>query len=269
LALLYEQPFESIEVVEYSRAMVEAANAHFAQFVGRPLADTRRVALFLDEGRGHLQASSHRFDYIAVAITGAAFAGVGSLYTADFFAAVRERLQAGGVFLIWVQLHHVRPRDVRSVVLTLSRAFPHVQMYATPDGSQGYLIASAAPLTIDPRAVSLLEQSPRARAIMAATGMRSLLELTALNIFSTRDEIAAFAAGLGAPGPRPVVFTDFCPGFEYGTPYGLAEPSADQRLFSLSRGLLPEFRPPLPEPELLRLQALRRYVASAELGGGP
>ena len=202
----------------------------------------------LDDGRGHLQSSPHRYDYVAVAITGAAFAGVGSLYTEDFFQAVRSRLEPEGVFLIWVQLHHVRPRDVRSVVLTLARAFPHVQMYATPDGRTGL------PRGLDPAArdrpfasCTASRGSPRLRAIMEATRMDSLLELTALNVFSTPEEIAAYAAGVGMPPPLPVVFTDFRPGFEYGTPYGLAEPSPDHQLQLLSRRLLPRFAPDLDE----------------------
>ena len=269
LALLHELPFEHIEIVEYSRAMVETARAQFPEFAGPALGDVRRVTLALDDGRGHLQSSPHRYDYVAVAITGAAFAGVGSLYTEDFFRAVRSRLEPEGVFLIWVQLHHVRSRDVRSVVLTLSRAFPHVQMYATPDAGQGYLVASGAPLAIDPTVVRRLESSPRLRAIMDATRMQSLLELTALNVFSTPEEIAAYSAGLGLPGPRPVVFTDFRPGFEYGTPYGLAEPSPDHQLQLLSRRLLPRFAPDPDEYELARLMALRRYVAESAGASSP
>jgi spermidine synthase len=269
LSLLYEMPFERIEIVEYSRAMVETARRHFAEFSARPLNDPSRVTLFLDDGRGHLQTSPRQYDYVAVAITGAAFAGVGSLYTVEFFNAVRQRLAPDGIFLVWVQLHHVRPRDVRSVVLTLSRAFPHVHMYATPDAGQGYLVASASPLTIDPRVAAQLEQSPRLRAIMAAAGMRSLLELTALNVFSTPEEIAAYAAGLGEPGPRPTVFTDLYPGFEYGTPYGLAEPSPDHRLQRLSRAELPEIRPAVGDAEHARLLALRRYVAASAVDPTP
>jgi spermidine synthase len=263
LALLHELPFERIEIVEFSRAMVETARAHFPEFAGPALRDAGRVALVLDDGRGHLQSSPHRYDYVAVAITGAAFAGVGSLYTEDFFRAVRSRLEREGVFLLWVQLHHVRPRDVRSVVLTLSRAFPHVHMYATPDGGQGYLVASGAPLAIDPTVVRGFERSPRLRAIMDAAHMQSLLELSALNVFSTPEEILAYAAGLGLPPPRPIVFTDFRPGFEYATPYGLAEPSADHQLQRWSRGLLPRFVPELDEYDRARLAALRRYVAEA------
>ncbi len=269
LALLHDLPFEKIEIVEYSRTIVEAARLHFAEFTNPSLNDLRRVSLHLDDGRGHLQSSSERYDYVAIAITGAAFAGAGSLYTSEFFQTVRDRLQTDGVFILWVQLHHVRPRDVRSVVLTLSRVFPHVHMYATPDGTQGYLISSSEPLKIDPRAVARFEQAPRIRSIMAMTRMRSLLELTALNVFSTREEIDAYGAGVGETGPRPVEFTDFFPGLEYGTPYGLAEPNADHRLQLLSRRVLPEFEPDVGETERARLLSLRRQVVALSLASPP
>jgi hypothetical protein len=99
--------------------------------------------------------------------------------------------------------------------------------------------------------------------------MQSVLELTALNVFSTPEEIAAYASGLGDAGPRPVLFTDFRPGFEYGTPYGLAESSPQHHLQRLSRHLLPRFEPALDMVRASRLVAIRRYVAERALSPQP
>lgn len=255
LALLHEMPFRRLDVAEFSPAVADAARTQFPHLVGPALADVGRVHLVIDDGRNQIQLASVAYDYVCVAITGAAFAGVGSVYTREFFESVRARLGQDGVFVLWLQLHHVRDREVRSVLATLREVFAHVHAYATPAEDQGYLVASAQELVIDAARARALSANPRAFALLHAAELDSLLDLASLAVITTDAELARVLES----GPF-VRYTDFRPLFEYFTPYGLAEPPTPIRLSAFSAGLLPRFEPALPEADRSGLLGLRALV---------
>jgi spermidine synthase len=260
LNVLHAMPFRHIEAIEYSPAIIAAAREAFPEFSGPPFGDTARVSVHCDDGRNHLQLSRRTYDYIAIAISGAAFAGAGNIYSRDFFHSVGERLAEGGIFMLWIQVHHVFPKDVRSVAYTLRQVFPHVHFYAGPWADQGFLLASRAPLTVDPDLVRGLDASARVKEVLGHHGMTSALELVERSIFTTDEELGRY---LSSPdvGPPPVLLTDLRPAFEYSTPYALADRIGGYDFQRFSDKLLPVFSPPLSEEQRAALEARRFLVA--------
>jgi spermidine synthase len=261
LGLLHEMPFRRIEVAEYSPAILRAAREQFASVSGSALRDPR-VRVHVDDGRNRLQLNPARYDLVIVAISGAAFAGSGSIYNRDFFELVRSRLAPGGVFLLWQQLHHVREQETRSALHTLLRVFPHVHFYATPSGTQGYTLASAEPLALRQSAASLIGTLARSRQTLKAVDMEDVRELVAWSIFA---DDAALAAYLDA-GPR-VLFTDMYPAWEFRAPRGLALKIAGLRLSPWRSRGLPAFDPPLESADLAWLSALRELAIGDPASG--
>jgi spermidine synthase len=260
LRVLHEMPFAHLEAVEYSPAMLEAAYADFGDFARVPFDDHARVTVFCDDGRNHLQLSRETYDYVAVAITGAAFAGSSNIYSQDFFRAVAAHLAPEGVFMLWIQVHHVFPEDVRSVVHTLRSVFPHVHLYTDVGQTQGFLLASPAELTIDPGMVDDKLASPRLQRTIAAHGLGWMLELTERSVFTTDAELQRYFASEHVG--RPVqLLTDLKPTFEYKTPFGLASAVYSFDFQPHSDRLLPRFEPPL-SPELQRVLEGRRQAAA-------
>jgi spermidine synthase len=261
LSLIYAMPFGKIDVAEFSPAIVDAAVREFPTFVAEPFADAERVRLIQDDGRNFLQVSPFDYDFVAVGITGAAFAGVGNLYTTQFFETVRSRLRPRGIFLLWIQVHHVLAREVRSVLYTLRRVFPHVHFYATQGGDQGFLVASPGPLEIDGESIDRLSRAPAIRRTLDRSGLRSLADLAVLNVFNTDEELGAYLAGGMRPREGAVLLTDANPAFEYATPRGLAERIAGFDFQAYSAKKLPRFDPPLSPGDEAGLQGLRYLVA--------
>jgi spermidine synthase len=238
LALLHEMPFRRVEVIEFSPAIVTAARAEFSHVSGAALADSERVALVVDDGRNHLQVSRRKYDYVAVGITGAAFAGVGGLYNREFFEVVRARLAPAGVFLLWIQLHHIFPEDVRSVAYSLRHVFPFVHLYAVP-GGQGLLVASGSPLRIHADSARSIGNSPRAARVLASHGFSAPLDLLRHCVISRDSELERWFASEAHSTP-PELYTDLRPRFEFTTPMGLAT-----RIFGYD--LAPFASPGLPD----------------------
>ncbi|MFT3774268.1 MAG: fused MFS/spermidine synthase [Minicystis sp.] len=261
LRVLHEMPFQHIEAVEYSPAMMEAAYREFPDFAQVPFDDEQRVSVLCDDGRNHLQLSRETYDYVAVAITGAAFAGSSNVYSQDFFRAVDAHLSPEGVFMLWIQVHHVFPEDVRSVVYTLRSVFPHVHLYTDAGQTQGFLLASRGALTIDPGMVDDKLGSERLQRTIHSHGLGWMLDLTERAVFTTDAELTRYFADpyVGRP---PALLTDLKPTFEYKTPYGLAssvyhydfQPHSDKRL--------PRFDPPLALDQQKALEARRWCVAN-------
>jgi spermidine synthase len=257
LGVLYEMPFRHIEAIEYSPAIIEAAYREFPSFARAAFDDHERVRVVCDDGRNHLQLSPHRYDYIAIAISGAAFNGAGNIYSRDFFRAVRERLADRGVLKLWIQIHHVFPHDVRNVVHTLRSVFPHVHFYADRSRSQGFLFASNDPLTVDPSLVARFDQSEKLARILADHRFSSAIDLVELSVFTTDAELDRYVAALEPPAR---LLGDLAPAFEYSTPIALAEPIGGYDFEPFSDRRLPPFDPPLPGAQELALQGRRHWV---------
>ena len=101
----------------------------------------------LGDGRSVLLASDLRYDVIVSEPSNPWIAGVASLFTADFYAAARQRLAPGGVFCQWAQLYELGPARVKMIYRTFAAAFPHVYAFTPGDETTDtILIGSDAPL---------------------------------------------------------------------------------------------------------------------------
>jgi spermidine synthase len=265
LGIMHAMPFKKIEAVEYSPATIAAAKEQFAEFSGAPMADTARVSVFCDDGRNHLQLAKGPYDYVAIAISGAAFAGAGNIYSQDFFRAVASKLEADGVLMLWIQVHHVFPSDVRSVIHTLRTVFPSVHFYTNPAQDQGFLFASKIKLEVDPERVAALDKIPRVQEVLGYHGMSSAMDLVERSMFTTEPEFERYMqdASIGAP---PQVLTDLFPAFEYSTPYALAQQIGSFDFQQFSGKELPPMQKPLTEVTRLHLLGRRKFAAGDTAG---
>ncbi|WP_437670944.1 fused MFS/spermidine synthase [Sorangium sp. So ce131] len=223
-------PFERIDVAEISPAIVEASRRFFA---GPSLGalDDPRVRLSLNDGRNELLVAQDRYDLIAIELTSVWFAGAASLYSREFYELARSRLTPGGVLQQWVQLHHIRRRELAVVVRTMRSAFPHVALFV--GGAQGILVASAEPLVASAARLTALEARPALKATLAGAQLADLLgDLVASG--EDLDRLIADAAEDGGP----IVSTDDNLYLEYATPKGNVLPygaSLDASLALLER----------------------------------
>lgn len=265
LAVLHAMPFKKIEAIEYSPAIIEAAKTQFPEFSKAAFDDTGRVNVVCDDGRNRIQLTREPSDYIAIAISGAAFAGAGNIYSGDFFRAVSSKLKDDGVFMLWIQVHHVFPRDVRSVVHTLRTVFPHVHMYTDPWSSQGFLLASKNDLVIDPDLVKSLGDNPLVRKVLGHHGMDSPLALVERSVYTTDAEFERYLADRDGEAP-PVLLNDLFPAFEYSTPYGLAGKLVMYDFQRYSDKLLPAMSPNVSPEERAVLEARRALAWNNKVG---
>ncbi|WP_437808216.1 fused MFS/spermidine synthase [Sorangium sp. So ce1078] len=230
-------PFERIDVAEISPAIVEAARRFFAGPSLHAL-DDPRVRLSLNDGRNELLvAPEGRYDLITIELTSVWFAGAASLYSREFYELARSRLTAGGVLQQWVQLHHIRRRELAVVIRTMRSAFPHVALFV--GGAQGILVASAAPLLASEARLAALGARPSVQATLAGARLADLLD----DLVASGDDLDRLTADAAEDG-GPILSTDDNLYLEYATPKGNVLPYGASLEAALA--LLERYRTPAP-----------------------
>lgn len=115
-------PALQVDAVELVPEVIAAAG-EFAQLPGAPRS-ARAAHVVAADARRYVQSAGGGYDVIVSDLFHPARSGAGSLYTVEHFAAVRERLQPGGLFCQWLALHQMDVATLRSIVAAFLRAYP-------------------------------------------------------------------------------------------------------------------------------------------------
>jgi predicted membrane-bound spermidine synthase/Tfp pilus assembly protein PilF len=118
---------ERIDCVEIEPAVIHAAS-YFERLNNRILEDTR-LNLIFDDARSFLPASRENYDLIISEPSNPWIAGIATLFTDEFYSAVRRRLAPGGMFVQWVQSYSLAPADLQMIVATLAPHFSEVTLW--------------------------------------------------------------------------------------------------------------------------------------------
>lgn len=210
LGTIAAYPWAKIDVAEISPAIVDAANRFFGPQGAKALSDGR-VTLDLNDGRNVLLVSNAPYDLVTIELTSVWFAGASSLYSREFYELVKARLSSEGVLQQWVQLHHIRREELASIVRTLRSVFPHVALFV--GGSQGILVASAAPLVASKARLATLDARPALAETLGGKKLVSLFE----ELSASEEDLDKLVA---ETTPVPVLSTDDNLYLEYATPKG-------------------------------------------------
>jgi len=168
-------PIERLDVVEISPAVM-AADAFFAAANEQVLADPR-VRVFTDDGQSFVRASPVRYDVVISEPSNPWIAGIGGLFTVEFFTAVRDALAPGGAFVCWLHTYEQTDENVALILRTLQSVFPEVTVFANRNLGDAIAVASLEPLAPDFAAMEARFATPGVRANLARLGVPNLAGL--------------------------------------------------------------------------------------------
>jgi predicted membrane-bound spermidine synthase/tetratricopeptide (TPR) repeat protein len=139
-------PIERLDLVEISRAVI-GADYLFADMNHQCLKDPR-THLYLDDARTFLRTVPRKYDLIVSQPSNPWIAGIGSLFTVDFFKDCKARLNPGGAMVVW--FHHYEQSDetIALIMRTINSVFPNIESFLTYN-SDVIALASMEPLTPD------------------------------------------------------------------------------------------------------------------------
>lgn len=127
--LAEDKRLQQVDVVEIESCMKEVAR--YCSPVNRNILFNPKVRIIICDGREMVLTSPERYDLIVSEPSNPYRAGIASLYTKEFYQAVRTRLKSGGLFAQWVQGYEIDAQTLRTIYATLASVFPVIETWQT------------------------------------------------------------------------------------------------------------------------------------------
>jgi len=182
---------EHVDAVELEATVLDVARA--CDLVNLGVMDDPKVRVLVNDAREVLLTSPERYDLVSSEPSNPYRAGVGSLFTREFYQAVSDRLTDQGVLAQWVQGYEIDAGTFRTVVATLGEVFPHVEVWETGYNTDLLLLASKQPLVWDlPALEARLATEPYATALLRIWGVAGAPGLFS-GFVANADQMAALA----------------------------------------------------------------------------
>jgi predicted membrane-bound spermidine synthase len=139
-------PVKHVDCVEISPEVVEASS-QFDEVNHRPLSDPR-TNLFIEDALAYLKLTPRMYDVIISEPSNPWIAGVGNLYTREFFETSKRKMNTGGLIVQWFHLYEMTDDLFQLVVRTFQSSFQYVSIWQ-PQSYDVILIGSNQPLPMD------------------------------------------------------------------------------------------------------------------------
>jgi spermidine synthase len=118
---------ERVDIIELEPAVTRVAEA--CSQVNHHVLANPKVRLIIGDGRELLLTTTDSYDLVFSEPSNPYRAGVASLFTREFYAAVSRRLNDDGVLVQWLPAYEVEAQTLRTVYATVSAVFPSVETW--------------------------------------------------------------------------------------------------------------------------------------------
>lgn len=218
---------------------------YWKPFNSRVLEDPR-VKVHTKDGRTLVLAAPAPFDVLISEPSNPWIAGIGSLFTRDFYMVARDRLRPNGIMCQWFNLYAVSEADMKMVVRSFYDVFPHGHLWQSSGGDL-VLIGSKQPVMVDLKRIrEAYQNTPEMQRHLFEGGIYHPDSLIG-HFLMTREKSLEMAQA----GPFN---TDDCPLLEFSAPFSLYRTQEVYR----NREILWKFAPSDFPPGLIPDEELRR-----------
>lgn len=197
-----------VEVADLSRDILAHA-PYFNQGNNGVLSDPK-VVVHINDGRQHLQMQpASSYDLIVLEPPPIAYAGVGALYSREFYELARTRLEPDGYISQWLPTYQVPAATALAMVRAFVDVFPQSVLLSGAASDLLLLGVNSQRIEIDPaRVAAALSSAPAVRADLERLDLGAVHEIVGTFVGSART------LGAATRGVAPVV--DDRPMQEYG-----------------------------------------------------
>ncbi|HEY1173097.1 MAG TPA: fused MFS/spermidine synthase [Verrucomicrobiae bacterium] len=161
-------PLKEIVVAENCKPVVESA-AFFEKW-NRGVMKDQRVKVVFEDARTVLKLGKRSYDVIVCEPSNPWLAGVGSVFSREFYELAASQLKENGVVVQWFHVYEMHDGVVDLVTKTFSSVFPYMEIW---DPGQGdfIMIGSTKPWTMSLSQVSKVMERPLVREDFARIGL--------------------------------------------------------------------------------------------------
>jgi spermidine synthase len=145
-----------IVIAEIEPLIPKVVSTYFSKENNNVMQD-RRTQVIYDDARSVILTIDEKFDIITSDPIHPWVKGAASLYTKEYFEAVRDHLNPGGVVSQWVPLYESNVETVKSEIATFFEVFPNGTIWANNKDGSGYdvvLLGTVGPANVDLNALA-------------------------------------------------------------------------------------------------------------------
>ena len=201
---------DTVDLLELSPEVEEAARLHFAG-ANKGALSNPKVRKVIGDGRNHLTHTRRTYDVISSEPSNFWIAGLGNLFTEEFYTIVKDRLKPGGILCQWIYGYNIRLADYQVALRTILRVFPQATIWTNHFGDT-LILAAREPMTLDRARIASALQTSAIRDDLEWIGIRAPEDL--FRYF--QGEGGSIRTWVGE-GP---LNKDFFPVLEFSSPLG-------------------------------------------------
>jgi spermidine synthase len=191
-AVSIDPALERETIAEIEPLVPEVVSTHFGEHNFNVIKNPK-VRVQIDDGRHFLLTTREKFDGITSDPLDPWVRGAATLYTKEFFEAVKAHLNPGGAVTLFVQLYESTPSAVKSEIGTFFEVFPNGFILGNPHEGKGYdtvLVGQLEPRPINLDEIQQRLQRPEYAPVaqsLSQIGINSAVELFANYAASASD----------------------------------------------------------------------------------
>lgn len=214
-------PVKSLTIAENCGPVIEAAPL-FAKWNRNALADAR-VKLRSEDARTVLKLSAQNYDVIISEPSNPWVAGIGSVFSREFYELCASRLKDGGVMAQWFHIYEMHDGIVELVIRTFASVFPRMEIWE-PENGDIILLGSMKAWESSPVVFEKVFRHAQVAKDLEEIGLKTPGAIFARQVASQRTAYAI-------PGDGATQSDEF-PVLEYAAPEAFFIGESAQRLFT-------------------------------------
>ncbi len=205
---LLGHPIHSLTIAENCEPVLKAA-LYFEKW-NRDVLHHPKTRIWHEDARTVLKLSPKLYDVIISEPSNPWMAGVGGVFSHQFYELAASRLKEGGVMAQWFHVYETNDAILALVLRTFQKTFPHVEIWDTLSGDM-VLLGSRKDFASDPSVYRKIYERSLVAADLARIGVTSPETLWARQLASQST-----TPGLAGNGPWQ---SDDQPILEYDAPH--------------------------------------------------
>jgi spermidine synthase len=193
-----------VHVADLSRHILE--HARYFSDANADVLNDPRVSVYVNDGRQHLQMQPPAsYDLITLEPPPIAQAGVGALYSREFYALAKTRLKPGSYISQWLPAYQVPGAATLAMIRAFIEIFPQAVLLSGAKADLLLIAANDAPVEIDPvRMASALATAPGVQADLQRFALGSVREIVSTFFGSSRTLADASRESPSVTDDRPL-----------------------------------------------------------------
>ena len=193
-----------VELADLSRDIL--AHADYFAAGNKDVLHHPKLTVYINDGRQHLQMQPPgSYDLVTLEPPPIAYAGVGALYSREFYELARTRLKAGGYISQWLPAYQVPPETTLAMVRAFIDVFPQAVLLSGAESDLVLLGVNGPRIEIDPDKVAAsLAAAPAVQADLDRIHLGTLREIVGTFVGSARTMAEATRDVAPATDDRPM-----------------------------------------------------------------